>query len=124
MARIQQYTQWIKHTFLVLLALFSLASCSVKEPVFRAIGADYQRPLNKTKTLLKVEHNCNFSQDDYRHNTTFQLPDNNPAGTNREFEGNIKASRVQLVPERQQKVTSDKNTRLYILYKRLKFDIV
>lgn len=124
MARIQQYTQWIKHTFLVLLALFSLASCSVKEPVFRAIGADYQRPLNKTKTLLKVEHNCNFSQDDYRQNTTFQFPDNNPAGTSREFEGNIKASRVQLVPELQQKVTSDKNTRLYILYKRLKFDIV
>ena len=124
MARIQQYTQWIKHTFLVLLALFSLASCSVKEPVFRAIGADYQRPLNKTKTLLKVEHNCNFSQDDYRHNTTFQLPDNSLAATNNDFERNPETLLIEIVTEFQQKVTSDKNTRLYILYKRLKFDIV
>jgi len=124
MARIQQYTQWVKHTFLMLLALFALASCSVKEPVFRAIGADYQRPLNKTKTLLKVEHNCNFSQDDYHHKTTLQLPDNNLSGTSNKFEINVENALVELVTELPQKTTSDKNTRLYILYKRLKFDMV
>ncbi len=124
MARIQQYTQWVKHTFLMLLALFALASCSVKKPVFRAIGADYQRPLNKTKTLLKVEHNCNFSQDDYHHKTTLQLPDNNLSGTSNKFEINVENALIELVPELPQKTTSDKNTRLYILYKRLKFDMV
>nr|WP_319510605.1 hypothetical protein [uncultured Draconibacterium sp.] len=124
MAHIQQYIRWVKQALLVVVALFSLASCSVKEPLFRAIGAEYQRPLNKTKATPNFEHHCHTSPDDFRISSNVHNSDYKLLGTA------IEQAELFLLPTTtteysfQQTEIVAENTRLYILYKRLKFDMV
>ncbi|KJF41840.1 hypothetical protein [Draconibacterium sediminis] len=124
MERIQQYFRWVKHALLVVIALFSLASCSVKEPLFKTIGAEYQRPLNKTKTTPNFEHHCHTSPDDYRISSNFQNSDHKLFGTAVERAELLLPSTATAEYSFPQPEIVAENTRLYILYKRLKFDMV
>ena len=124
MDRIQQYIRWVKQALLVVVALFSLASCSVKEPLFKAIGAEYQRPLNKTKTTPNFENHCQTSPDDFRISSNAQNFDPNLLGTAVECdELLLQSTSISGYSFEQPEIVAE-NTRLYILYKRLKFDMV
>ncbi|WP_167614097.1 hypothetical protein [Maribellus sediminis] len=124
MVRKQAYFRWVKHLTLVLLALFSLASCSVKEPVFRAIGVDYLKPLNKTKVSQNFEHNCNTSPDDYLQSGTVQHPDNKLLAATNMVNDVAEPAVSGFEPVFSGELVSSKNIPFYILYKRLKFDMV
>ncbi|WP_163326031.1 hypothetical protein [Draconibacterium mangrovi] len=124
MDRIQQYFRWLKQALLVVIALFSLASCSVKEPLFKAIGAEYQRPLNKTKTTPNFDHHCQTSPDDFRISSNFHNSDQNLLGTAVERDELLLQSTSFSEYSFLQPEIVAENTRLYILYKRLKFDMV
>lgn len=124
MDRIQQYFRWLKHALLVVIALFSLASCSVKEPLFKAIGAEYQRPLNKTKTTPNFENHCQTSPDDFQISSNSYNSDHNLLGAAVEHnELLLQPTAISGYSFLQPEIVAE-NTRLYILYKRLKFDMV
>ena len=124
MDRIQQYIRWVKQALLIVIALFSLASCSVKEPLFKAIGAEYQRPLNKTKTTPILDHHCLTSADDFRISSNFQNSDYKLFGTAVEQAELLRQPTSVTVKLMAQPEIVAENIRLYILYKRLKFDMV
>ncbi|WP_297100890.1 hypothetical protein [uncultured Draconibacterium sp.] len=124
MDRIQQYFRWLKQALLIVIALFSLASCSVKEPLFKAIGAEYQRPLNKTKTTPNFENHCQTSPHDFWISSNAQNSDHNLLGTAVERDEFLLQSTSFVEYSFEQTEIVAENTRLYILYKRLKFDMV
>ncbi|QIA07079.1 hypothetical protein [Draconibacterium halophilum] len=123
MVRIQQYIHWLKHALLVVVALFSLASCSVKEPVFRAIGADYQRPLNKTRTTPNFENHCKTSPDRYQINSNFYNSDHKVLRTSNEWAEFVWQQAIDTEKSLPESEIVSENIRLYILFKRLKFDM-
>lgn len=42
----------------MLVVLFSLSPCAVKESVYHVFGTEYQRPINKTKTTQSFQNTC------------------------------------------------------------------
>lgn len=42
----------------MLVVLFSLSPCTVKESVYHVFGTEYQRPINKTKTTQSFQSTC------------------------------------------------------------------
>ncbi|MFV0593824.1 MAG: hypothetical protein ACK5M7_20800 [Draconibacterium sp.] len=124
MQKLRKHIYFFRQILLVFFALFALASCSVKEPVFKAIGADYHRPLNQTKTTQNLEHSCHLSEKASL-TTVKNLPADPVhllAGTSfgLNFWTDEKAEPVILPLSSS---TDSKPQPLYILYKRLKFDL-
>ena len=42
----------------MLVVLFSLSPCTVKESIYQVFGTEYQRPVNKTKTTQSFHSTC------------------------------------------------------------------
>ncbi|MCK3685811.1 hypothetical protein [Maribellus sp. YY47] len=125
MQKLRRHIRFLRQVPLVLFALFALASCSVKEPVFKAIGADYHRPLNPTKAMPSLGHSCQLSEQvNLASVTTSQL---NPL----KLLAAVKAA-LHLTAERKaeapafpaiSRTEAPEKQPLYILYKRLKSDL-
>lgn len=124
MTLIKSNTYFLKNALLILLALFSLASCSVKEPVFRAIGIDYVRPLNQNKSTQTFEDSCKVHEKSSLPVVEIQHIDHQKlftvSGENMYFDFQQKIENVVSETARQISVNTHP---LYILYKRLKFDL-
>ena len=65
MPSVNTHISFYKRTIALLLVLFSLAPCGVKESLFHTFGAEYNSPLNKTKTNASQLNTCS-----YWHSTT------------------------------------------------------
>ncbi|HLV15451.1 MAG TPA: hypothetical protein VKY41_09740 [Xanthomarina sp.] len=120
----KSYIKFLKHTLLLLVVMFALAPCSVKESGATVFNIDYQRPLNKSKALVFQDNSCE--------NLEFNLIET--VKTQDDFELNVLATKtnntVLLAPNFQvvfqknyYKNYSESSLPLYILYSQLKLDI-
>lgn len=114
----------VRHIILAWFILFSLSSCTVKEAIFHLTNNDYAKPLNKSKTSIP-RNNCSYSQ-----NRIQQISFVKKARIKEQFE-------FIAVPVNQffriisvkihinySTIFSGNSPPKYILYKRLKIDIV
>ncbi|MFV0266182.1 MAG: hypothetical protein ACK5HT_03500 [Draconibacterium sp.] len=126
MQKLRRHIHFLRQVPLVLFALFALASCSVKEPAFKAIGADYHRPLNQTKATPASGHSCQLSEQVNLASVT--TPQLNPQKLLATTPGTLhlpaeRKAEAPLFPAISRTEEPGKQP-LYILYKRLKFDLL
>ncbi|SHF78454.1 hypothetical protein SAMN05444274_10931 [Mariniphaga anaerophila] len=113
------------HLSTILLTIFALFPCDVKEPVFQSLGIEYNRPLNKNKTVQKLTDTCETT---LYGNFEASIPANDevhfpaaihslfsPAAPHTEDQHFIFAN-TALLP-------ADTKPPMYILYQRLKLDL-
>ncbi len=103
--------------------LFALSPCVVKEAFFSLANAEYIKPINKTKSTAPT--NCHYSQKDNQ-----QISITKETNINKQVEP-VKISENLFFVVRSTKIKSKYSTNSlgnsppkYILYKRLKLDVV
>lgn len=124
MKNTKSHNKFFRNTLLLLLVLFSLTPCSVKESGALAFGVEYQRPFNKTRAFVSHIDSCDnlvFNQvDSVKTQDLFELdflantPNNTFLFLSDINDGYLKTK---------SKKSSDLGQPLYILYSRLKLDI-
>ena len=62
MRNISSHINYTKGVILMLMALFALTPCSVKESAYQLINVEYQRPLNQTKSTQVNNSSCEVSE--------------------------------------------------------------
>lgn len=58
MTNLSAHISHSRSILIMLVVLFSLSPCSVKESVYQIFGTEYQRPVNKTKTTPSFQNTC------------------------------------------------------------------
>jgi len=111
-------------TILLLLA-FSLSPCSVKRDVLNIFDIQYTGTLNKVKTTVNSTSNCDTS---FQNSSTASV-----------FKANLKAKKIDVsfslnlyfkktreekIPSNYSKTTTGNSPPKYILFKRLKLDLI
>jgi len=120
----KSHIKFLRNTLLLLVVLFSLTPCSVKESHFLVLNVEYQRPLNKTRALFSQEDSCESlvfhqvetvkTQVDFDVNLLVLAAIHPPLILADSKEGNL---------AKQSKKSSNLGRPLYILYSRLKLDM-
>ncbi|GGG45197.1 hypothetical protein [Bizionia arctica] len=124
MKKTKSHFKFLRNTLLLLVVLFSLTPCSVKESGAKAFDIEYQRPLNKTRAVITQLDSCEnliFNQAETVQTqkvSVFTLPVISTVEpplilTDSEESNLIKQSKKPL----------DLSLPLYILYKRFKMDL-
>ena len=62
MRNISSHINYTKGVILMLMALFALTPCSVKESAYQLVNVEYQRPLNQTKSTQVNNSSCEVSE--------------------------------------------------------------
>lgn len=110
----------------IFLTIFALFPCDVKGPLFKAIDIEYNRPLNKNKTALFEKNSC---ESDFSYE--LKAIKTQSTGNNQLFVFTDESISSAPFHTKNQKITAnyiaEENPRsypaMYILYKRLKFDM-
>lgn len=63
MFKIKRHIKKVRLITLLWFVLFSLSSCTVKEVVFHSVNKEYTKPLNKSKTTIQAG-SCSYFQDE------------------------------------------------------------
>lgn len=61
MKKVASYLSSTRSILIMLVVLFSLSPCTVKESIYQIIGTEYQRPVNKTKATQSFQNTCQSS---------------------------------------------------------------
>lgn len=114
----------MKRILLLLVVLFSLAPCTVKAVLFQSFATEYNRPLNKSRTTQVTNNLCEVQ-----------------VGVSQSVVKDVKIGKIILLPGGKQtlipfcsvclncslrddtKQASGNDPPMYILYKRLRFDM-
>lgn len=122
MQKIKSHIKNLKYLIWGWITFFALSPCMVKDLIFNIVDIEYNQPLNKSKTTISF-NSCQYSQND-----TQKTPV-------------VKQSKINTKPEKVEenhfvvvcciglntnnsKRTSGNSPPKYILYKRLKVDLV
>ncbi|MDX1363448.1 MAG: hypothetical protein R3243_04495, partial [Arenibacter latericius] len=113
----------LKRVLFVLVIAVALTPCSIKETVFSSFDIAFERPLNKTRTLQIGSTDCEPQAFALSHtDSNIQLKALEVSDTS--FTTPIIVSGCKKVALKQYaKRTTGNSPPMYILYKRLKFDI-
>lgn len=124
MLNISSHINYTKSVIVMLMALFALTPCTVKESAYQLVNVEYQRPLNQTKSAHVSSSTCEFSdmQDVFIVSSEQSLI--------KYFSSGLKPSSLldltvsvdvkDFLPEHLSKHPEDSYSPLYILYNRLK----
>ncbi|WP_437919738.1 hypothetical protein [Sphingobacterium sp. LRF_L2] len=118
----------IKNFLLLIVLLFALAPCAVKEALHTPFDIEYTQPLNKTKTTVSNSTNCSSTADFISASKSRKIkifPDFHPCFVAFDFQKN----NFGLVEKKVVSIGNQPNyvNRLppkYILFKRLKIAVV
>ncbi len=113
-----------KHFFLTWFVLFALSPCVVKEALFSQVNITYAKPLNKSKTT-SLTNSCQYSQNDNQQiSVSKQLKINKEIEPVSSFDNPYFVIYRPKINSKYYKTFSGNSPPKYILYKRLKIDIV
>ncbi len=59
----KKHIQFFRNNLFLIVLLFALSPCSVKEVLHQQFNVDYNQPLNKTKTTVNQQSNCSVGSD-------------------------------------------------------------
>lgn len=124
MKKTNPHIEFIRNTILILVVLFALTPCSVKEAGSVALNIEYQRPFNKTRVAISQENSCEnlvFTQVEMVKNQELQALDIVVNTSNNPVLFLFDSKEGSII--KQSKKSSDLGRPLYILYSRLKLDI-
>lgn len=118
------HIQSLKQITLILLVFFALSPCIVKGAWFEAVNLEYVKPSNKAKTNFQTS-NCEFSQDKIQQIQVSVSPDldfpfDETPFNFEAFFGNVNQS----LSKTEIFLFRGKSPPKYILYKRLKLDLI
>ena len=125
----KKYIQFFRNNLFLIVLLFALSPCSVKEVLHQQFDVAYNQPLNKTKTTLNQQSNCSVGSDfisEQKQESKKQTESNFlPDFEKKTFQNNTyslarKSSEIQAFQIDLAHLFPPK----YILFKRLKIDIV
>ncbi|GGW34681.1 hypothetical protein [Arenibacter certesii] len=108
--------------FLLAIAI-ALTPCSIKETVFSSFDIAFERPLNKTRTLQSANTECELQvlSHSYIKDNTQSAANQVPNAAN--TASIILAGCKKVALKQYAKKSTGNSPPMYILYKRLKFDI-
>lgn len=109
--------------FVAFFVMFSLSPCAVKTSAFGSVGVDYSKPLNTSK-ITGTNLNCQFSQDNIQSSTTQKSKFASKKAPDFALKISIAEDYKTNVFEHYQQTIFANAPPKYILYKRLKLDLV
>lgn len=113
-----------RRVVLMCFVLFSLSPCTVKKALFTSANADYAKPLNKSRTITPT-NSCSYSQNESQQISIVKKSKVNkqiePVGV---FDNQHFAVYSVIICNNYSNTTSGNSPPKYILFKRLKIDIV
>ncbi|SHJ32267.1 hypothetical protein SAMN05444280_11649 [Tangfeifania diversioriginum] len=110
----------------IFLTIFALFPCDVKDPLFKAIDIEYNRPLNKNKTALFEKNSCENDFSDELNAIKAQSTGNNQLfifGEESIFSAPFYTNNQNTTTKSIAVENPYNYPAMYILYKRLKFDL-
>src|SRR5690554_750110 len=124
MLNISSHINYTKSVIVMLMVLFALTPCTVKESAYQLIDVEYQRPLNQAKSAHVSSSSCEF----------YEMEDAFIASSDQsqvvDFLPGLKSSSLlylttfvdiqNFLPDHLNKQPVDSFSPLYILYSRLK----
>lgn len=109
---------------LVWFLLFSLSSCIVKKVLFHAVNVNYEKPLNKSRTTAPTSI-CSYLENDKRQVSVAKISKESEEITTVIFFSHLYfATHTAKFHIDYSKTFSGSSPPKYILYKRLKIDVV
>lgn len=123
MLKVENHIKNIRCIVLMWFMLFSLSPCTVKEVLLHSVNTEYARPLNKSKTTQT--NPCQFSSGEHQHISSAQQSKINKKIVPVDFVCNYAfAVYASKIDKKYSKGFSGNSPPKYILYKRLKIDLV
>lgn len=114
----------IRNVFLTLFVFFALTPCAVNKVLFTVVESEYSQPLNKSRTTLPA-NSCEFSQNEFRQSSAAKKSEIKKRIKPVDFPVTKKFSaRILMRQKGYSKAFSGNSPPKYILYKRLKIDLV
>lgn len=124
MLRTKLHNGIFKQLFLLSFILFSLSPCAVKEVVFSNLNIEYSQPFNKTKTTSSSS-NCNYASSAVEQIFALKKSKIYQEKEAEIFAQNTAFKLLKLSPQNvNSKNSSENSLPKYILYKRLKINII
>ena len=124
MINTRKHIRFIKNTLLLIVVLFSLTPCSVKESSSFVFNLEYQRPLNKTRALVSQDKTCESSVFNQLETVkTQELLELNVLATTLSSNPLLVTDIKKRYLKNNYEKPSNHSRPLYILYNRLKLDI-
>lgn len=125
MSFLKAHTRFYKATIILLLLTFSLSPCSVKRDVLNIFDIQYTGTLNKVKTTVTSTSNCDASFQNSSTASVFKA-DLKAKKIDVSFSLNLylKKTREEKIPSNYSKTTTGNSPPKYILFKRLKLDLI
>jgi hypothetical protein len=124
MSHLTKHITTTKHLLWVCVVVFAFSTCAVKEVFYGFVNLEYSKPLNKSKTTLNGS-SCQYTQVNTTETSIVQQSE-----IAREFDCNGVAQKPTFDIRSKQLSSADllhfsgNSPPKYILYKRLKLDVV
>lgn len=119
------HTGFYKATIILLLLVFSLSPCSVKREVLNIFDIQYIETLNKVKTTVTSTSNCDAS---FQNSSSTQISKADLKAKKVDFSFSLnlyfKKNKEGKVLSSYSKTTTGNSPPKYILFKRLKLDLI
>ncbi len=115
-----------KALFIVLLALYSMVPCAVKDTLYHSIGITYAKPLHKSQSAVQLSQNCDTAKVNIGNSVVVKNYQKAPFFSpfcygSFIYDITYVTSRVKTISTTTAIICTPP---LYILFKRFKFDLV